>query len=91
MAICEKYKVNHSAFLDWPEEDQDLAIAQHLRELDHCPRCHTSESKWQKNRFAYKPEVRRCRGCEMRQLQEDDLQTQKGTAGMFVVMVPDEG
>lgn len=91
MVICENYQIRHSEFLSWPEEDQDLAIAQQLRKIDHCGRCGTSSKAWVGNNFAYKPEVRRCRGCEMVQLTEEDLREQKGTAGMYVIMVPDEG
>lgn len=95
MAICDDYGIPHSEFLGWEENDQDLAIAYRIYKAEHCSECGTSERDWEKDRHAYSPEVRRCRGCEVRGLQEEmmrkDLEDAKGsTHGLRVVLVPKE-
>lgn len=93
MAICDDYGIPHSEFLAWDEDDQDLAIAYRIYKAEHCSQCGTAEEEWKKDNFAYHPEVRRCRGCEVRGLQEEivqkDLEAAKGsTHGLRVVLVP---
>lgn len=89
MTICDDYGIPHSEFLSWSEEDQDKAIAFRLHKAKHCSRCGTSQEEWEENRYAYYPEVNRCRGCEMREQQEEAVQQEKGSkAGLYVVLKP---
>lgn len=39
LAVCREYRIPLSAFHAWTPRDQDLAIAQHVVSLDHCPGC----------------------------------------------------
>lgn len=87
MALCEKYQIPHEEFASWSEEDQDLAIAYHLFQARFCGNCGTDSVKWEENKFAYEAEFYRCRGCEMRELKEQELQDQKSPSyGMKIVL-----
>jgi len=87
MALCEKYQISHSQFLAWAEEDQDLAIAYHIFQARFCQNCGSDAAKWENDRFAYEAEFYRCRGCEMVELKEKELQEQKSPShGMKVVL-----
>lgn len=39
LAVCREYRIPLSAFHAWPDRDQDLALAQYVQSLDHCPGC----------------------------------------------------
>lgn len=76
MAVCERYQINRSAFLAWPEEDQDLAIAQEIRHRETCQGCgfHPQDDPDQ-----YDVITERCRICEMTELERDDIpDTERG-------------
>lgn len=89
MKICDDYGIPHSEFLSWDEDDQDKAIAFRIHEMQHCSRCGTSPEEWEEDRYAYSPEVRRCRGCEMIQSQEEAIQEEAGNkAGLYVTLKP---
>lgn len=90
MALCEKYQVPHSEFLSWEEEDQDLAIAYHLYQARFCPQCGTDHTEWEKDRFAYEPELYRCRGCELQELKSEEVQEQGGARGMKIILKKSE-
>lgn len=78
MAVCADYKLPHSEFLEWDPSDRDKAIWWHLRQAEKCPGCGTRHSDWEKDRDAYRAEIVRCRGCEIRQRTEDSITKDDG-------------
>lgn len=68
LAYCVPKGIPHSAFLAWPVDDQDKALAWLAEQSLYCPRCHTREDEWDPkqggDRTAYVAEPHRCPGCE---------------------------
>lgn len=65
MAVCAAYRLPHSRFLAWSEDDRNKAIAWYLRERDTCPSCGTRPEEWDGGRRrAYRATEHRCHGCE---------------------------
>lgn len=78
MAVAHEYRLMHSEFLDRSQLDRDKAIWWHLRQKETCSQCGTREIEWDPeqggNRHAYGAEIKRCRGCEVKQqAEESDL------------------
>lgn len=74
MAVASEYRLMHSEFLEKDQLDRDKAIWWYLRQKETCPQCGTREVEWDPeqggNVHAYGAEVRRCRGCEVKQMAE---------------------
>lgn len=90
MAVCATYGIPHSRFLGWDQPDRDKAIWWHVRQQETCPQCGTRPDEWDPEhggaRNAYSPEVRRCRGCEVRQRGEDMPEMKDNGRGLSVVL-----
>lgn len=56
--------IPHSVFLDWPEDDQDKALAYMRDQAERCGGCGTKRSEWESDHFAYVGHVEVCPGCE---------------------------
>lgn len=69
LSVCAEYRIPHSEFLRWPQDDRDKAIWYHIRERQRCQACKTRPDEWDESkggyRWAYMAEERRCRGCEV--------------------------
>lgn len=56
-----------SAFLRWPQADQDAAIAWHIEDSRRCKSCGTHPDDWDPeaggHRDAYLPATEVCQGC----------------------------
>lgn len=87
MKVCAFYKIKHSEYLEWDVDDRDKAIWFHVRESETCPSCGTREIEWDPdqggNRQAYGTEIRRCRGCEVKEAAEDSEDAKVGR-GVYV-------
>lgn len=50
MRLCRAYRLRHSEFLSWSDDDQDKAIAalayEFERDAARCPSCHTARADW---------------------------------------------
>jgi len=62
LTVCETYSIPHSVFLEWPDTDQDLAIAAFMERKDHCPGC-GAPSEAMDNPTLAKITARRCLKC----------------------------
>lgn len=89
MKVCAAYRIPHSEFLGWDSLDRDKAIWFMVREAETCPSCGTREVEWDPeqggNRQAYGAEIRRCRGCEVKQAAEESEDAKVGR-GIYVGM-----
>lgn len=93
MAVCAHYRIPHSAFLSWPKPDRDKAIWWHVRDRDRCGQCGTRSAEWDErrggHRNAYRPELRRCRGCELVAAEQERLKNRTSGVGrgVYVTLV----
>jgi hypothetical protein len=75
----------HSAFLAWPDADQDKALG-FLREQRQVCTCGTRRDEWERDRFAYVAEQYQCPGCEL--LEMERAQVPEHARGVKVFLVP---
>lgn len=54
-------------------------------ESQRCQMCGTAEWEWAADRFAYEPVQKRCHGCYLKDISQEDGQT---TPGTNVVLLP---
>lgn len=74
MAVCAEYRIPHSRFLSWSQEDRDKAIWFQVRQRQTCPQCGTRADEWEGDRNAYVASFHHCRGCEVKARSEDELE-----------------
>lgn len=90
MAVCCDYKISHHEFLRWPQVSRDKAIWWHIRQAQTCKQCGTREEEWDPeqggDRYAYGVEIRRCRGCEVKQMGEDGVNVEEYGRGIYIAM-----
>lgn len=93
MEVCEKYRVPHSVFLRWDSDDRDKAIAFHVRQRSRCPSCGTRPEEWDPKQggdpAAYTASLKRCRGCQAVQLEQESLESESvggGRHGVYVTL-----
>lgn len=72
MAYCVPLGIPHSEFLSWSEEDQDKALAYQRAMRELCS-CGTREAEWEEDKFAYVSDHRQCPGCELIEMEKDNL------------------
>lgn len=90
LAVCHHYRIPHSQFLGWAEQDRDKAIWWHVRQLQTCQSCGTRSEEWDETRGgrrdAYGPQSQICRGCEVKQGYEASIHDEQGR-GERVVLI----
>lgn len=90
MKVSSDYKIPHSEFLGWDPLDRDKAIWFSVRQSERCPGCGTREREFDPeqggSRVAYRTEIRRCRGCEVKQAAEESEDAKVGR-GVYVALV----
>lgn len=64
--------IPHSAFLSWSEDDQDAALAFMRAKTELCS-CGTRAAEWEADRFAYTGTIWRCPGCELLELERQNI------------------
>lgn len=74
MAYCGPRGIPLSKFLQWSPDDQQAALAWQADQDERCPHCGTADWEWEENRDAYSTEVRVCRGCHRRGMEERSQQ-----------------
>ncbi|HEY9375045.1 hypothetical protein [Streptomyces sp.] len=91
--VCAEYRIPHSAFLAWDQDDRDKAIWHWIWKRQECGTCGTREEEWDESRgghrWAYVAEKRRCRGCEVREAAEETRTAEDGR-GVHIVMIRNE-
>lgn len=60
-------------------------MAWKIEESSRCQMCGTAEWEWEANRFAYEPVQKRCQGCYLKDIANEDDQNAPGTT---VVLLP---
>lgn len=90
MDLCaEVYRIPHSEFLSWDKLDRDKAIWQFINSRQKCPNCGTKDDEWDPEAggdlHAYSAKIKRCRGCEVRQMAQESDQAQG--RGVYIQMV----
>lgn len=94
MAVCAEYRIPHSTFLAWDDDDRDKAIWHLRRKKEACGECGTRPDEWNEakggHRHAYVAEIRNCRGCEVRKAGEAALDSarKKYPKGAYVTLRP---
>lgn len=93
LAICHHYRIPHSAFLSWNDDDQDKARAFWRFDRSVCTGCGTRPDEWDPaaggDRRAYSADVIVCPGCQLRgDLQRDLQQQDTEQAGQAIVLLP---
>lgn len=90
--MAHDYRIPHSQFLRWRKDDRDKAIWHYLRERDRCPHCGTRSAEWDEaaggDRNAYEAALRLCRGCQLRQARQKQLDKGDGpkVSGLYVTL-----
>jgi hypothetical protein len=56
----------------WLPEDRDKAIAFQRAKAEVCI-CGTRKSEWKKDRFAYVADIDICPGCEIKEMERDNI------------------
>lgn len=82
MAFCNDKGIPHSEFLEWPENDQDKALAFRRFESTRCGTCGTREEDWEEHRHAFIGDLYRCPGCEI--LEQEKSNVPDGEKGIHV-------
>ncbi len=77
--------IPHSKFLRWSELDQDKALAWAAAQREICV-CGTRRSEWERNPNAYVGFIDQCPGCELIELERDNVP--EGTKGAKVGLIP---
>lgn len=94
MAVCHHYRISHSEFLSWSQDDRDKAIWQHVRERSACSRCGTRPEEWDESRGghrrAYVAVEKWCGGCEQIEAKQASLTGDEGR-GIYVGLKRFEG
>lgn len=85
MALCSKYRIRHSEFLEWDEVDRGKALAFAIEEGLRCQMCGTADWEWDENKHAYEPIAKLCHGCYLKDTASDDSKNLPGTS---VVLEP---
>lgn len=90
--VCAEYRIPHSEFLRWSQQDRSKAIHQYINSRTRCSGCGTMPDEWNEetggSRFAYRAEARRCRGCQVKQGEQQSLEKQGHTGnGLYVALV----
>jgi hypothetical protein len=84
MAVCHDYKIPHSQFLSWSQDDRDKAIWSLLRERQACQGCGTRPDEWEGDLDAYKAETQMCHGCRAVSIARE--QNKDAPAGVHVTL-----
>ena len=90
LEVCRDYKIAHSAFLAWPDDDRDKAIWAHVQARQTCPQCGTRPDEWDPeqggHRRAYHAHVEVCRGCQAKDQRDKRLTDEQRQPGVQVVL-----
>lgn len=90
LGVCHHYRIPHSEFLSWPQDDRDKAIWVYIRERSTCSQCGTRDSEWNPeeggHRRAYLAETRVCRGCQAIAQRSEALTDEQRGRGHHVVL-----
>lgn len=91
LACARQYQIPLSAFLNWKESDQDMALAYERYLAGICKECGTPREEWASDRQAYVADVLSCPGCEtvgqaQRQIETNVPEGQR--SGIFIQMIP---
>lgn len=73
-------------FRAWPQEDQDEILGYRRQLKLACPGCRTQAEEWEADRFAYVADQRHCPGCEVIEMEKDNVR--EGAKGVHVVLLP---
>ncbi|MEO3875524.1 hypothetical protein ABGB18_42655 [Nonomuraea sp. B12E4] len=91
--VCAEYRIPHSAFLSWDQDDRDKALWHHIWRRQECPNCRTREEEWDESRggyrYAYVPEKARCRGCEVKEQAQETVTSEDGR-GVYITLIKNE-
>lgn len=90
MTVCEHYRIPHSEFLRWGEEDRAKAIWWRARQLSTCPSCGIRPE--QADAYVAQTSVFRC--CQIRERAEEELAKmpapQRGRGARIVLVKQEE-
>jgi hypothetical protein len=90
LEVCHDYKIPHSEFLSWSQDDRDKAIWMHVRNKQTCGRCGTRAEEWDPeqggHRHAYLAQADVCRGCQALEARENAMTDEQRGAGVHIVL-----
>lgn len=91
MAVCEYYRVPHSEFLRWDEQDRAKAIWYRSRQLGICPSCGIPPEKARE----YEPQITVFPCCQKRERAEEELskrpRMERARGARVIMTKPAEG
>jgi len=85
LAYCVPLGIPHSVFLSWDPDDQDKALAYMRAKAEICTTCGTRQAEWDEDRYAYIGEMKRCVGCELLEMEQENVPD--GEKGIKVFLV----
>lgn len=95
LGLCHHYRIPHSEFLSWSQDDRDKALWWYVRERQTCPQCGTRDEEWDPqqggHRHAYVATVETCRGCQALKTRESGLTDTERAGGNHVVLKRNAG
>jgi hypothetical protein len=85
MDYCGPRGIPLSAFLTWPDPDQDAALYWQKRERERCGSCGTHPDDWRRQfggdpHWEWKAKQHYCRGCEIHAMYADAADPQAGVS-----------
>ena len=90
LGVCHHYRIPHSEFLAWSQDDRDKAIWMFVRARQTCSQCGTRADEWDPaqggNRRAYLAEVQVCRGCQAIAERSKGLDDKQASHGHHIVL-----
>lgn len=89
MAICWEFRITHSEFLSWDENDRAKTVAYFMEKNERCQLCGTAPWEWDPkqggNRFAYEAVGELCQGCLHRAVANEQIGQ---SPGVNVILKP---
>jgi hypothetical protein len=86
LKVCHHYRLRHSEFLGWDQDDRDKAIWSVLRELETCAGCGTRPDEWEDDLDAFEAANELCRGCRALEIGREAYKDRSPPAGVHVVL-----
>lgn len=92
MAVCHHYRIRHSEFLSWSDDDRAKAMWWMVRERQTCSGCGTRREEWigpddKPHLDAYEAKAQLCYGCRAISA-EQERQGETPPAGLQIVLKP---
>jgi hypothetical protein len=90
MEVADHYRIRHSEFLSWSQDDRDKAINYHLWKRAACSTCGTRQEEWDPerggDRHAYSAVLGHCRGCQEIESKREQMKSGPQIRGTYLAL-----